>query len=110
MRAEYDLLRATLERVIQDVVFNGVVQRYRDWIRVDRLGEVVGFTGQEYKEIARIHKTCCDAADAHDPSSAKNAPVPDPAQLGKDIQDLKGVIESVKVRRSAAAETPSAVP
>ena len=30
MRIEYSELRATLERVIQDVVFNGVVKRYRD--------------------------------------------------------------------------------
>ena len=29
MRHEYDRLRATLKRVIQDVVFNGVVKRYR---------------------------------------------------------------------------------
>ncbi len=36
MRQQYDQFRATVERVIQDVVFNGVVKRYRDWIRVDR--------------------------------------------------------------------------
>lgn len=32
MRQQYNLMRATIERVIQDVVFNGVVVRYRDWI------------------------------------------------------------------------------
>lgn len=48
MRHEYDRLRATLERVIQDVVFNGVVKRYRDWIRLDSLEEVVGFDRAEY--------------------------------------------------------------
>ena len=53
MHREYSLLRATIERVIQDVVFNGVVQRYRDWIRVDKLDGVVGFTNTEYKEIEK---------------------------------------------------------
>jgi len=108
IRHEYDLLRATIERVIQDVVFNGVVQRYRDWIRVDRLNDVAGVTEAEYKEIARLHKACCDVADAHDPSSAKNASIPSAKNLGKDIEDLKKIIEVIKERRKQ--ETNSKVP
>lgn len=56
MRQQYDCLRATLERVIQDVVLNGVVKRYRDWIKVDSLGEVVGFTQAKFDAIAKLHK------------------------------------------------------
>lgn len=112
MRHAYSLLRATVERVIQDVVFNGVVQRYRDWIRVDHLNEVVGFTAAEYQEIARLHKACCDVIDAHDASSAKNAPVPNARQLGKDIADLKAVVEAIKARRKQGSTTaaPAASP
>lgn len=99
MRSEYDFLRATIERVIQDVVFNGVVQRYRDWVRLDKLGSVVGFTEAEYKEIARLHKACCDVLNAHDHSSAQNSPVPSPVQLSQDITDLKAVVETIKKRR-----------
>jgi len=110
MRREYSLLRATIERVIQDVVFNGVVQRYRDWIRVDHLAGVVGFTAVECQGIARLHKACCDVVDAHDPSSAKNAPVPNAQQLGKDIADLKAVVDAIKARRKqgTATGTPAA--
>jgi len=96
---QYARLRATIERVIQDVVLNGVVKRYEDWIRVGNLGAVVGFTEDEFKEIGRLHKTCCDVVDAHDPSSAKNAAVPSPTQLGKDIADLRAVAETIKARR-----------
>jgi len=105
MCREYSFLRATFERVIQDVVFNGVVQRYRDWIRVDHLDGVVGFTAPEYQEIARLHKACCDVVDAHDHSSAKNAPVPNAQQLGKDIADLKAVVEAIKARRKQGTAT-----
>jgi hypothetical protein len=42
-------MRATIERIIQDVVLNGVVVRYRDWIRVPKLSEVVGFEKAEWK-------------------------------------------------------------
>jgi hypothetical protein len=103
MRSQYNRLRATIERVIQDVVFNGVVKRYRDWIRVDRLSEVVGFTDSEYREIARLHKKCCEVVDAHDPSSGKNAPVPTAVDLGIDIGALVAVTDAIQARRKAKA-------
>ncbi len=99
MRHQYNFLRATIERVIQDVVLNGVVRRYEDWIRVGNLGAVVGFAEEEFKEIDRLHKACCDVVDAHDPSSAKNAPVPNVTQLGKDIADVKAVADTISERR-----------
>lgn len=99
MRHEYSLLRSTIERVIQDVVFNGVVQRYRDWIRVDKLDGVLRVTDTDYNTIARLHKTCCEVGDSHDPASAKNSPVPNGTQLGQDIADLKAVVDSIKSRR-----------
>jgi len=109
MRHEYGRLRATLERIIQDVVFGGVVRRYRDWIRVDKLSAVVGFAEAEANEMARLHKAYSDVADAHDPSSAKNAPVPDAKQLGRDIAALKAVTETIQAgrKKSAAAAIPA---
>ena len=76
-----------------------MVQRYRDWIQVGKLDDVAGLTKSECCEIARLHKACCDVVDAHDPSSARNAPVPDAAQLGADIESLKAVIDAIKTRR-----------
>jgi len=101
MRHEYDRLRATLERVIQDVVFNGVVKRYRDWIRVDSLEDVVGFDRAEYEAIEKLHKRSCDVVTAHDASSAKAATVPTATDLGTDIASLKAIVESIKDRRKA---------
>lgn len=102
---QYNRLRATIERVIQDVVFNAVVQRYRDYINVKNLADVVGFAESEHKEIYRLYQACCDVVDAHDPSSAKNASLPDTKQLGKDIADLRNVIDNIKIRRKKPAST-----
>jgi hypothetical protein len=102
MRHQYDLLRATLERVIQDVVFNGVVKRYRDWIQVGSLKDVVGFDQTEYEVIQNIHSLCCDVVTAHDPSSAKNTTIRTPSELEADINELKAVIDSIKKRRKTA--------
>lgn len=54
MRTQYSMLRATIERLIQDLVFNGVVVRYRDWIKVGNLGEVVGFDDLDCKERSNV--------------------------------------------------------
>lgn len=105
MRHEYDRLRATLERVIQDVVFNGVVKRYRDWIRVDSLEEVVGFDRAEYEAIAKLHKKICDVVTSHDPSSAKAATIPTAIELGGDIVALKAIVAAIVNRRKAATAT-----
>ena len=102
MRTQYDRLRATLERVIQDVVFNGVVRRYRDWVRVDSLVEVVGFAQTEYEAIDKLHKRCSDVVTAHDQSSAKTASVPTAINLGNDIAALKGLVAAIKLRRQGA--------
>jgi len=101
MRTQYSMLRATIERLIQDLVFNGVVVRYRDWIKVGNLGEVVSFDDTDCKEIERLHKACCDVTEAHDPSSGKNAPVPTAQQLGADIAALAALAQSIRSKREA---------
>lgn len=106
MRQQYNLLRATIERVIQDLVFNGVVVRYRDWIRVPNLSKVVGFEKAECDEIERLYQACCDVVDAHDPASGKNAPVPTAAQLGKDIAALTAVTSAIETRRKLQTAKP----
>jgi len=105
MMGAYSRLRATIERVIQDVVFCGVVRRYRDWITIGSLKDVVGFEDAECDEINRLYKRSNDLVEAHDPSSAKNAPVPSPTELSNDIQDLKTVIENIQNRRKAKKAT-----
>lgn len=104
MRQQYNLMRATIERVIQDLVFNGVVVRYRDWIRVTpNLSKVVGFEKTECDEIERLYQVCCDVVDAHDPASAKNAPVPTATQLGQDIAALVALTGTIEIRRKSQA-------
>lgn len=108
MRSHYSRLRAAVERAIQDVVFNGVVVRYRDWIKVGNLSEVVGFSTEECAEFARLHERCCDFVDAHDPASGKDAPTPTAAEFGQDIADLAAVVEAIKARRAHAKKSAQA--
>ncbi len=101
MRNEYSLLRATIERVIQDCVFNGTVQRYTDWIRIHHLKKAIGFTQAEHDEIVRLYQKCCDNCDAHDSSSGRNSSVPSPQDLKEDLDALVAVVNDIKNRQIA---------
>lgn len=99
MIRQYSFLRATIERVVQDLVLNATVQRFRDYIEVRKLNLVVGLDKLEVDEILRLNQRCHDVVKAHDPSSAKDEPPPTPEELRQDIEDLKKVIEVIQVRR-----------
>lgn len=102
MRRAYSHFRATLERILQDFVFAGIIRRFHSWIKVGKdLDLVVGFSEKESAEIQRLHEKACSVTDAHDPAGAKHAPVPSPTDLKTDIDSMKHLIELVKHRRDA---------
>ncbi len=100
---QYSRLRATIERIVQDVTLNATIQRFRDYIEVKRLEKVVGLDWSEVEEIFRLTKRCNDITEAHDPSSAKQDAVPTPDDLKKDIDDLKKLIEKTNNRQQTAS-------
>ncbi|MDE0507176.1 MAG: AAA family ATPase [Gammaproteobacteria bacterium] len=101
---QYSLLRATIERVVQDHLLNGTVQRFRDYIDVNRIAGVVGLQQSEVDELFRLNQRCHDVVEAHDPASAKDEPPPTPDELKQDIADLRTLIGTVKERRKAAGQ------
>jgi energy-coupling factor transporter ATP-binding protein EcfA2 len=101
MIRQYSLLRATIERVVQDLVLNSTVQRFRDYIDVGRIKKVRDLPLSEVDEVMRLTQRCHDIVEAHDPSSAKDEPPPTPADLKKDIDDLKVLIGTIKSRHAA---------
>lgn len=105
MRHEYSRLRATIERVVEEFVLNGVVERFSDWIQVGRLKEVVGFNTTEHSELSRLHKRCHRVVDAHDPASNMISPVPTATELEADLAALNKLIADIKRRRKPAKTT-----
>lgn len=101
MRRAYSWLRATIERVVERVVFADVVFRFRSYVKLRDLRNVVGFTSSECDELLRLHQRCCDVTEAHDSASGKQAPIPEPTELAKDIEDTKTVLAAIRQRCKA---------
>lgn len=99
MIRQYSFIRATIERITQDLVLNGVVQRFRDYIEVSKLRKVVGLEEGEVTELLRLNQRCHDVVEAHDPSSAKDLPPPTALELRQDIDALKALIKRINDRR-----------
>lgn len=69
MIQQYSFLRATIERVTQDFILCGTVQRFKDYIQVKNLEHVVGLQKAEVEEVNRIYQRCHDLVEAHDNSA-----------------------------------------
>ena len=101
MILQYSLLRATIERVVQDFVLNATVRRFEDYIRVDNLKQVVRLEDSDVVKICSLYRRCSDITEAHDKASVKNDPPPTAEELGRDIDALKTLIQAIKYRRNS---------
>jgi len=106
MRDCYSDLRATIERIVEKVVFADVVFRFRSYVNLKNLNELVGFPQTESDEIQRLFKKSCNVTAAHDPAAGKQAPVPDTKELAQDIEATKKLLEAIRTRRNAAKAKP----
>jgi ABC-type lipoprotein export system ATPase subunit len=92
----YGQLRLAWERCIEEVLFNGAVQRFGEGVLTQRLKSVV-VTDDDYREIdAGMTKS---SKFEHDAAMAVGRlPVPDPDELSEDIERLAKWRETVNKR------------
>ncbi len=110
MRDIYSDLRATIERIVEKVVFGDVVFRFRSYVNLKNLNDVVGFTAAENTEIQRLFKKACNVTAAHDPAAGKQASVPDAKELATDIAATKTLLEAIRARQKAATSATAVKP
>lgn len=98
MSKAYSWLRATVERIVEKVVFGDVVFRFRTYVNLKGLDSVICFSKTECQELNRLFKKCCDITDAHDKAQAKQASIPTPSELRKDIDDTNALLLNLRIR------------
>ena len=94
----YRLLRMAWERSIEEVLFNGAIQRFGEGVSTQRL-RVVVVEDDDYREID-VGMTKSSKFE-HDPAAPVHLPVPDPAELKDDIDRLDAWRRKVETRRSS---------
>jgi hypothetical protein len=97
----YGRLRLTWERAVEDVLFNGSIQRFGEGVKTQSLREVE-VTDDDYKAIdAGMTKSSKFEHDAASPVG--RLPVPDPDDLEADIKALDDWRGAVIARRRRVA-------
>lgn len=99
MEEMYSRLRATLERIVECNIFGDVLLRFRREIKFGRLQEAVGFSQEEYIELARLHKQCSEVTEAHNKSQNQNPRTRTPVELKSDIDATKALLEMIANRK-----------
>jgi hypothetical protein len=83
----YGKLRLAWERCVEEVLLNGVVQRFGEGVSTQRLKAVL-VTDDDYKQIeAGMAKSSKFEHDAASPVG--RLPIPDPDELSADIERLE---------------------
>ena len=101
----YTKMRETWERLIEEVLFNGVVQRFRPEIMTQKLEEAYVDPTTDYPVIYEGMKRCSHYS-GHDPAEGLSPELPDADHILQDIKDLKNFCDEVIERRKKLRKAP----
>lgn len=89
VRPLYGQLRETWERLVEELLLNGVVHRFGRDIQTQRLRLVVDITSEDYELIDSNMRKCSKFFEGHDEAGELNEVLPEPDEVFDDIQVLE---------------------
>ena len=95
----YTQMRDTWERIVEEILLNRVVQRFRPEIMTQRLEEACIDPARDYPLIFDGMKRC-SRYSGHDPAEALPTELPKTDEIMKDIKALRDFAEIATKRRS----------
>lgn len=96
----YNLIRETWERLVEELVLNGTVQRFGREIQTQRLSKVIDFTDDDYQKIKNNMTKCSTMFSGHDSASELIQNLPDTEEVKADIEILEVYIAELRKRRN----------
>ncbi|MGZ9409578.1 MAG: hypothetical protein ACXW3J_02980 [Methylocystis sp.] len=97
----YSNLRRTWERAIEDVAFNSVILRHRDYVNTKNLRRATVLTAKDCDDFDKGFQKCCDLTDAHDGSRGRNAAPPTPDEVLADVRAVRRWADDIRQRQNA---------
>ena len=102
----YTKMRETWERIIEEVLFNNVVQRFRREIMTMSLEQACVNPSADYPVIFEGMKRCSHYS-GHDPASDLPPDLPESDRIAHDIKSLKDFAGEAIERRKRLRKAPS---
>jgi hypothetical protein len=95
----YGRLREAWERALEEVMLNGVVERYRRSIQTQQVRHLSDITVQDCEALEAGIAKCSRCLAGHDHAGAENPSIPDPTELQDDIAALEHWAQAIRQRR-----------
>lgn len=95
----YGFLREAWERAIEEVLLNGLVERYRPSVQTQRLEKLSDITDEDCRVVDIAMTKCSTWLPGHDQAAAARALVPSADELKQDIEALETWIRGIRTRR-----------
>lgn len=99
----YSRIRATVEKVVEDVILQGVVTRFSDMVGVGNLHKITKLRQEDADAIVRLWKKCHRITGSHFQPVLKDSPVPNAAEMLSDIESITKIVADVNQSRAAPA-------
>ena len=97
----YGLLRETWERAVEEVLLEGVIQRYDPSIQTRRARFLVDIGDTDIETLDRGMSKCSQHLAGHDAPLGESDRPPDPDELLQDINDLQNWAKKIRKRRNS---------
>ncbi|HDQ6735348.1 TPA: AAA family ATPase [Escherichia coli O128:H2] len=86
MRRLYSRMRSTVEKMVEDVIFAGIVVRFSEIIGVGNLHKLSGLERECCIAISELWSKCHRITDAHDQPAYKQTALPSPDEFRADLE------------------------
>ncbi len=95
----YGLLREAWERGLEEVLLGGIVERFRPGVQTLQIMAIADITIEDCTAVEKGMSKCSAWLRGHDQSPAAPVPVPKPAELKDDIDELDTWVKAINKRR-----------
>lgn len=101
----YTMMRETWERVIEEVLFNNVVQRFRPEVMTQSLEQAPFDHAADYPRIFEGMKRCSHYS-GHDPAPDLPVELPQSDAVASDVEELSSFYNDANERRKKLVKSP----
>lgn len=96
----YGHLRQAWERAVEEVLLNGIVERYRKSVETQRAKYLGDISQDDCTALENGMTKCSKWEGGHDHAAAEGANFPDPAEIEQDIKTLEEWVKAIRKRRN----------